>query len=47
MLRQTTIWLHSGHMKKLAMLADARGLKAAQLIRVAIAEYIRRERRKK
>jgi post-segregation antitoxin (ccd killing protein) len=34
-------------MDQLAVLAKARGLKVAQLVRIAIAEYIRREVRKK
>jgi predicted transcriptional regulator len=47
MLRQTCVFLHDGHMKRLKKLADAQGLRSAHLIRVAIAEYLRRETRKK
>ena len=47
MLKQTTIWLHDGHMKKMGAIAQSRGLKTAQLIRIAIGEYLRRETRKK
>jgi predicted transcriptional regulator len=43
MLKQTTIWLHDGHMKKLGALAQSRGLKRAQLVRIAILDYLRRE----
>jgi predicted transcriptional regulator len=46
MLRVTTIFLDTEHMKQLGTLAKAQGLKTAQLVRVAIAEYIQRERRK-
>ena len=47
MLRQTTIFLHDGHMKKLKVLAESRGIKTAQLLRLAIADYLGREARKK
>ena len=46
MIRRTNIFLHSGHMKELDALAKSRGLRAAQLVRVAILEYLQRERRK-
>ena len=42
LLRQTTLFVHGGHMKKMTALAQARGLKASQLVRLAIAEYIHR-----
>jgi hypothetical protein len=47
MLRQTTIFLHDGHMKTLKVLAESRGIKTAQLLRLAVADYLRRETRKK
>ena len=47
MLRQTTVLLHVAHMKQLTALAESQGIKTAQLLRIAIAEYIRREARKK
>ena len=43
MLKQTTIWLHEGHMKKMFALAQSRGLRRAHLVRIAIAEFLRRE----
>lgn len=47
MLRQTTVFLHTGHMKKLTALAEAQGLKTAQLLRIAVADYLRRSARQK
>jgi predicted transcriptional regulator len=47
MLKQTTVFLHNEHMKKLKALAESRGIKTAQLLRVAIADYLRRETRKR
>jgi 16S rRNA U516 pseudouridylate synthase RsuA-like enzyme len=47
MFKQTTVFLHAGHMKQLKTLAESRGIKTAQLLRIAIAEYLRREIRKK
>jgi hypothetical protein len=41
-LKQTTIWLHDGHMKLLTKLAKIKGLKTAQLVRLAVAEYLKR-----
>ena len=43
MLKQTTIFLHSDHMKRLGVLAKARGLKNAQMVRLAIVEFLDRE----
>ncbi len=43
MIRRTTIYLNSQHMKQLAALGASRGLKPAQLVRISIAEYLRRE----
>jgi predicted DNA-binding protein len=45
-LRQTTIFLHIEHMKKLKVLAESQGLQSAQLVRVAIADYLSRSARK-
>lgn len=42
MLRQTTVLLHAGHMKKLKVLAEAQGLKTAQLLRLAVSAYLKR-----
>jgi hypothetical protein len=47
MLRQTSIFLHVGHMKQLKMLAESRGIKTAQILRLAVSDYLRRETRKK
>ena len=47
MLKQTTIWLHSEHMKAMGTLAKSQGLKSAQLVRIAIGEYLRRAARQK
>ena len=47
MIRRTTIFLNPEHMKQLDALGRSTGLKAAQLARIAIAEYLRREARKK
>jgi len=46
MLRQTTVWLHTEHMRRLDVLAKNRGLKASQLVRLAIREYLERETRR-
>jgi hypothetical protein len=46
-MRRTNVFLHSGHLQQLGALGKSRGLKTAQLIRIAIAEYLRRENRKK
>jgi hypothetical protein len=43
MLRPTSLYVNDGHMKRMATLAEAKGLALAQLVRVAIAEYLRRE----
>ena len=42
MLRKLNIWVDATHMKKLTMLAKSKGLKTAQLVRLAIAEYLER-----
>jgi hypothetical protein len=47
MLRRTNVFLQSDHIERLAVIGKSRGLKTAQLIRIAIAEYLRRETRKK
>ena len=43
MLHRTNIFLETKHLKHLAVLGQARGLKTAQTIRLAIADFIRRE----
>ncbi len=43
MFRQTTVFLHAGHMKRLKTLAESQGIKTAQLLRIAVADYLRRE----
>jgi hypothetical protein len=43
MLKQTTVFLHSGHMAKLKALAESQGIKSAQLLRIIIADYLRQE----
>jgi hypothetical protein len=45
-MRRTTIFLNSRHMGELAKLGQSRGLRSACLVRIAIAEYLRREKRK-
>jgi hypothetical protein len=47
MLRPTCILVNDGHMEKLTALAESRGLKCAQLVRLAIVEFLRRETRKR
>lgn len=47
MLRKTTIFLHDAQMKELGALAKSRGLRSAHFVRLAIAELLLRERRKK
>jgi len=44
---RTSVFLHHDHVKQLGTLAEVRGLKTAQLIRIAIVEFLRRESRKK
>lgn len=46
-MQRHTVFMHNGHLKQLRVLADDRGLKTAQLIRIAIVEFLRRESRKK
>jgi hypothetical protein len=45
-MKRTTIFLIPEHVKQLAVLGESTGLKPAHLVRIAIAEYIRRESRK-
>jgi hypothetical protein len=45
MFKQTTVFLHTGHMKQLTALAESQGIKTAQLLRIAIADYLRRAAR--
>lgn len=41
-----TFFMHDGHLKRLRAIADERGLKTAQLIRIAVVEFLHREARK-
>jgi len=45
-MKRTTIWLNAEHTRQLATLGKPTGQRPAQLIRVAIAQYLSRERRK-
>jgi len=45
-MKRTNIYTHAEHMDQLAVLANARGLKVSQLVRIAIREFLHRERRK-
>jgi len=47
MLRRTNVFLQRDHLEKLGALGKSRGLKTAQLIRIAIADYLRRAARQK
>jgi hypothetical protein len=42
MLRRTTLYLHNGQMTELAALGKPQGLKPAQMVRLAIHDYLRR-----
>jgi hypothetical protein len=44
-MKRTTIWLNPAHMKELGTLGKSTGQRPAQLVRVAILEYIRRAKR--
>jgi hypothetical protein len=45
-MQRTTIWLNANHTRQLAALGKPTGQRPAQLIRVAIAQFLSRERRK-
>jgi hypothetical protein len=45
-MQRTTIWLNANHTRQLAALGKPTGQRPAQLIRVAIAQFLARERRK-
>jgi hypothetical protein len=45
MLRKTSIFLNTGDMKKVADIGKVRGLRPAQLVRIAIAEWLHRTAR--
>ena len=45
MLKRTSIFLNPEHMKLLSTLGKVRGLKPAQITRIAIDEYLRRAAR--
>jgi hypothetical protein len=44
-MRRTSIFLNPTHMKELAALGNSQGLRPSHLVRVAILQYIRREKR--
>lgn len=44
-MQRTTIWLNANHTRQLAILGKPTGQRPAQLIRVAIAQFLARERR--
>ena len=46
-MRRMNFWMQIGDMSQLAALGKAKGLRVSQLVRIAVQEYIRRERRKK
>lgn len=43
---RTSFFMNRAHLNQLGMLAEARGLKTSQLLRVAIVEFLHREHRK-
>jgi hypothetical protein len=45
-MHRTAIFMNPKHMAQLRALGEPQGLKPAQLVRVAIAQFIRRETRK-
>lgn len=45
-MKRTTIWLNADHTRQLAVMGKPTGQRPAQLIRVAIAQFLSRERRK-
>jgi 16S rRNA U516 pseudouridylate synthase RsuA-like enzyme len=47
MFKQTTVFLHTGHMRQLKALAESQGIKTAQLLRIAVADYLRRNKQQK
>lgn len=47
LLRQTSVYLNPVHLKALDRIAKQQGLRSAEVLRIAIAQYIARERRKK
>ena len=47
MLHCTTMFLLVEDMAKIKLIAKSRGLKTAQVVRMAIHEYLAREKRKK
>jgi hypothetical protein len=44
-MKRTSLFLNPAHMKELAALGKSQGLRPAQLVRMAILQYIRREKR--
>jgi predicted transcriptional regulator len=45
MLRPTTFFVNDAHMKKLKALAESMGLRTSQLLRLAIADYLKKAAR--
>ena len=45
MLRKTSIFLNGADNKRLSVIGKVRGLKPAQLVRIAISEWLRRNER--
>lgn len=43
-MKRLCLYVHEPHMKKLAVIATRKGLKPAQLVRLAIAEYIEKDK---
>jgi hypothetical protein len=47
MLRKTSLFLNSEDHRRLSVIGKVRGLKPSQLVRIAIAEWLRRAERQK
>ena len=45
-MRRTSIFMNPAHLKELAAIGKSQGLKPAHLVRIAIAQFIQRDRRK-
>jgi len=43
MLKPTTMFLETNHLKRMTAIGKSQGLKLSQVVRVAIADYIRRK----
>jgi hypothetical protein len=44
-MRRTNIFMNDSHLKQLGVIGKAQGLKKAQLVRIAVVEYLRRSAR--